>query len=111
MFGDRISYSSTSQKQTSEDYNGEVDAAVKKILDVSKKVQTNNNIQESFERVKSLLKAKDLELRRLSKALYEHDTLDADEMDRVIRGKGLDKDKEKNKVRTWDVETNGNTVI
>ena len=35
MFGDRISYSSTCQKQTSEDYNGEVDAAVKKILDVS----------------------------------------------------------------------------
>ena len=35
MFGDRISYSSTSENQTSEDYNGEVDAAVKKILDVS----------------------------------------------------------------------------
>ena len=50
-------------------------------------------------------------MRRLSKALYEHDTLDADEIDKVIRGIKLDKDKEKNKVRTWDVETNGTHVI
>ena len=41
-----------------------------------------------------MLETKDLELRRLSKALYEHDTLDAKEMDLVIRGKGLDKEKE-----------------
>ena len=35
MFGDLISYSSTSQNQTSEEYNGLVDKAVKQILDVS----------------------------------------------------------------------------
>ena len=61
--------------------------------------------------MKQLLTAKELEVRRLSKALYEHDTLDADEIDKVIRGIKLDKDKEKNKVRTWDVETNGTHVI
>ena len=99
MFGDRISYNSTQQGQTSDEYNGEVDKAVKQILD------------ESFERVKQLLETKDLELRRLSKALYEHDTLDAKEMDLVIRGKGLDKEKEKTKVRTWDDETNGQSVL
>ena len=54
-----------------------------------------------------MLETKDIELRRLSKALYEHDTLDAKEMDLVIRGKGLDKEKEKTKVRTWDDEANG----
>ena len=41
-----------------------------------------------------LLTRKDRELRRLSKALYEHDYLNAEEMDKIIRGEGLDKDKE-----------------
>ena len=41
-----------------------------------------------------MLLNKDKELRRLSKYLYEHDMLNAEEMDRVIRGKGLDKEKE-----------------
>lgn len=54
---------------------------------------------------------KDKELRRLSKALYQQDYLDADEMDRIIRGKSLDKEKEQNKVRDWDKEKNGVPTI
>lgn len=57
-----------------------------------------------------LLTRKDRELRRLSKALYEHDYLNAEEMDKVISGKGL-KDKDENKVRTWDTEASGRPVI
>ena len=43
-------------------------------------------MDESFERVKNLLEKKDKELRRVSKELYEHDYLDADEIDRIIKG-------------------------
>ena len=68
-------------------------------------------MQESFERVAKLLLTKDRELRRLSKALYEQDYLNAEEMDQVIRGKGLGKEKEKNKVRTWDKEKYGPALI
>ena len=68
-------------------------------------------MQESFERVAKLLQTKDRELRRLSKALYEQDYLNAEEMDLVIRGKGLGKEKEKNKVRTWDKEKYGQPVL
>ena len=35
MFGDLIGYNSTDKQQASEEYNAEVDRAVKKILDVS----------------------------------------------------------------------------
>ena len=51
-------------------------------------------MQESFDRVAKLLISKDRELRRLSKALYEQDYLNAEEMDLVIRGKGLGKEKD-----------------
>ena len=68
-------------------------------------------MQESFERVAKLLLSKDRELRRLSKALYEQDYLNAEEMDLVIRGKGLGKEKEKNKVRTWDKEKYGPALV
>jgi len=68
-------------------------------------------VQESFERVAKLLQTKDRELRRLSKALYEQDYLNAEEMDQVIRGKGLGKEKEKNKVRTWDKEKYGPALV
>ena len=80
MFGDRISYSSTKKKDTSDVYNAEVDRVVTEIL------------QESFERVELLLQTKDKELRRLSKYLFQHDYLDADEMDKIIRNKSLSKD-------------------
>lgn len=48
-----------------------------------------------------LLTKKDKELRELSKQLFLHDYLDADEMDRIISGRGLDTNKSK-KVRDWD---------
>ena len=54
-----------------------------------------------------MLISKGREHRRLSKALYEQDYLDFKEMDSVIRGIGLDKEKEDNKVRTWDQEKYG----
>ena len=44
MFGDLISYSSTSQNQTSEEYNGLVDKAVKQILDVSSKALFSDQV-------------------------------------------------------------------
>lgn len=68
-------------------------------------------MQESFDRVAKLLITKDRELRRLSKALYEQDYLNAEEMDLVIRGKGLGKEKDKNKVRTWDKEKYGPPLV
>ncbi len=58
-----------------------------------------------------MLQTKDRELRRLSKALYEQDYLNADEMDKVIRGKGLGKEKDANKVRTWDEEKYGRPLV
>jgi len=60
-------------------------------------------LDDSFERVKNLLTRQDKELRELSKQLYLHDYLDADEMDKIISGRGLDKDKTK-KVRDWEKE-------
>lgn len=48
------------------------------------------------------MQAKDRELRNLSKHLYEHDYLNADEMDKIIRGKGLGAEKEKERVREFD---------
>jgi len=54
--------------------------------------------------VVNVLQTKDKELRRLSKALYQQDYLNADEMDKIIRGVGLGKEKEENRVRTWDEE-------
>lgn len=43
--------------------------------------------------------------------MYEQDTLNAEEMDRIIKGKGLDKEKESNKVRTWDTGKYGKPTI
>jgi hypothetical protein len=61
--------------------------------------------------VETLLLSRDKEMRRLSKYLYEQDTLNAEEMDRIIKGKGLDKEKESNKVRTWDTGKYGKPTI
>ena len=73
-----MSFISRDKNDTSDTHNGDVDMLVKKILD------------ESFERVSKLLMSKDKELRELSKQLFLHDYLDADQMDRIISGKGLD---------------------
>ena len=47
--------------------------------------------------------SKDKELRELAKYLFQNDYLDAEEMDRIISGKGLDPDKAP-KVRDWKDE-------
>ena len=50
-------------------------------------------------------------MRRLSRYLYEHDILSAEEMDKVIRGEPLEKEKEENKVREWDTGKWGRPTI
>lgn len=72
-------------------HNGINDVLVQKILD------------DSFNRVNKLLSSKDKELRNLAKALFQHDYLNADEMDRIISGKKLDTTKTQ-KVRDWKEE-------
>lgn len=91
MYGDDVGFSARPKDQTSDAHNGQIDVAVQKILD------------ESFQRVQTLLTNKDKELRELAKGLFLHDYLDAAEMDRVISGKGLDPNKSK-KVRAWEAE-------
>ena len=91
MFGEDVSYISRDKKSTSDTHNADVDREVQDILD------------KSFERVSNLLITKDKELRELSKQLFLHDYLDADEMERIISGKGLDPSKSK-KVREWENE-------
>ena len=91
MFGEDVSYISRQKKDTSDTHNADVDREVQMILD------------ESFKRVAKLLTTKDKELRELSKQMYLHDYLDADEMDRIISGKGLDPAKSK-KIRDWEKE-------
>ena len=83
MFGDAVSYISMDKNNTSDAHNADVDREVQKILD------------DSFERVSKLLQGRDKELRDLAKGLYTYDYLDADEMDRIISGKGIDPEKMK----------------
>ena len=95
MFGDVSTYSVTQKDGTSETMNAEIDKVVREILD------------ESYKRVVKLLTEKDKELRELSKALYHYDYLDADEIESVVMGYPLDKDR----VREWDEDKNGSYVI
>lgn len=99
MFGDLVSYNKVKKDDSSEEYNAQCDKAIKMILD------------ESYERVARLLTKKDKELRNLSRCLYQQDYLDAEDMDLIIRGKGIDKEKAKNKVRDWDQDKNGAPLI
>jgi len=92
MFGEDVSYISRNKDQTSDTHNATIDNEVKKILD------------DSFVRVKDLLTTKDKELRELSKHLYLNDYLDADQMDRIISGKGLGEEEKDKKVRDWEKE-------
>lgn len=46
-------------------------------------------LQESYERAKKLLKAKDKELHLLSQALLEHETLNAEQIGKVLNGEKL----------------------
>jgi hypothetical protein len=62
-------------------------------------------------RVSSLLTKRDAEIRRLAKYLYEHDYLNYEEMDLVIKGQKLTGEKEQKKVRTWNTEKYGNYLL
>lgn len=99
MFGEDVSYISRDKNNTSDTHNGDIDKLVTKILD------------ESFERVNALLVKRDKELRELSKQLFLHDYLDANQMDRIISGKGLDPADKDLKVRDWDNEKEGEYLI
>jgi ATP-dependent Zn protease len=63
--------------------------------------------KESFERVKTLLHHKEVELRNLSKNLFWYDYLDHKEMEKVINGEELPKEK----VRVWDYKKEGEFII
>ena len=86
MFGSEAGLISKCEKETSEMYNAKVDEEVKRILD------------DSYTRVHALLMSKEVELRNLSKNLYWHDYLNAEEMEDIIKGKKLGK----KRVREWD---------
>jgi len=81
MFGDSTGYISTDPDETSEAYNTMVDLEVKKIL------------EESSVRVTKLLTTKDKELREVAKNLYQYDYLNAEEIEQIIKGKSLKKEK------------------
>lgn len=88
MFGEEVGYMSSSTDELSEEMKAKIDQKVKQIL------------QESEERVEALLLSKGPELRALAKNLYWYDYLDAKEMDLVLKGKSL----EKERVREWQPE-------
>lgn len=88
MFGAEVGYLSSEKDENSEKYNGMIDIAVKKILD------------DSYKRVVELLQNKEEEIRNLSKNLYWYDYLNADEMEMIIKGKKVIKEK----VRDWEGE-------
>lgn len=86
MFGEEgSSFISSSKKDTSDEYNALIDNKVREILN------------KSSERVTKLLKEKDFQLRELSRNLYWYDYLDAKEIDTIMKGKKLKKEK----VREW----------
>lgn len=64
-------------------------------------------LDESFERVKTLLLKRDTELRNLSKNLFWYDYLDAAEIEKVVKGQQL----EKERLRNWNREELGDYAI
>ena len=95
MFGEDAGFISIDQKENSSEHNAMIDDKVKEILD------------ESFERVRSLLSQKEVELRNLSKNLFWYDYLDHKEMEKIINGEDLPKEK----VRVWDYKKEGEYII
>ena len=88
MYGEEVGYMSSSTDELSEEMKAIIDKSVNRIL------------QESEQRVEALLLSKGKELRALAKNLYWYDYLDAKEMDLVIKGEALDKER----VREWKEE-------
>ena len=64
-------------------------------------------LDESFERVRSLLQSKEREIRNLAKNLFWYDYLDHKEMEKIINGEDLPKEK----VRVWDYQKEGEYII
>lgn len=95
MFGEDAGFISIDQKDSSSEHNAMVDDKVKQILD------------ESFERVKTLLHSKEREIRDLAKNLFWYDYLDYNEMEKIINGEELPKEK----VRVWDYQKEGEYII
>lgn len=86
MFGEEgSSFISSEKDDTSDEFNSMVDKKVKEIL------------EKSSERVTQLIKEKDHQLRELSKNLFWYDYVSADEIDTIMKGKKLNKEK----VREW----------
>lgn len=85
MFGEEAGYLAGKKEDQSNEHNALVDKTVKKILD------------ESYARVEKLLKQHEADVRSLSTALFLYDYLNKDEIDKVVKGKSL----EKKKVREW----------
>ena len=98
MFGEKAGYISSKAEDSSEKRNAQVDQEVKKILDVIIKILFKIYFQDSAKRVTALLMKKEKELRELSKNLFHYDYLTAEEMEKIIIGKKLDKEK----VRNWE---------
>ena len=57
--------------------------------------------------MKNLLNKREIELRNLSKNLFWYDYLDYKEMEKVINGDDLPKEK----VRVWDYQKEGEFII
>jgi len=86
MFGEDAGYISAPKDDLSEQHNAMVDLKVQQIL------------KESKERVTKLLASKEKQMRDMSIYLYKYDYLDADEIEKIMKGEKLNK----TKVREFD---------
>lgn len=92
MFGEEgSSFISTDKQETSDEYNSLIDDKVREIL------------SKSSERVTKMLKEKDFQLRELSRNLFWYDYLNAEEIDSIMKGHKLNKEK----VREWEGKDGG----
>lgn len=80
MFGEEAGYLSQEKRYMSEERKALIDAKVQEILNESKK------------RVNALLQSKEREVRDISINLYKYDYLNQDEIEKIMKGKKLDKE-------------------
>lgn len=95
MFRELTGLMSADKKKFSEERQAEIDEAIQKVT------------ENSYRRVCKLVEEKREEFRRLAKALYYYDYLEAEEIGRVIKGEELKKEK----VRQWDSSFDGSTKL
>lgn len=86
MYGEEAGYISADKENLSEDHNAMIDKKVQEI------------VVESEERVRILLQSKERQMRNLSVDLYKYDYVDSDDINKIMNGKKLDKEK----VREFD---------